>query len=54
MSGPQNNPSKAVHELILSQKVKTIINQVFKFDEIIQAHLKSETGHVAGKVVVSI
>lgn len=54
MSGPQNNPSKAVHELIVSKKVKPVIDQVFKFDDIIQAHLKSETGHVAGKIVVSI
>ena len=54
MSGPQNNPSKAVHELIASKKIKPVIDQVFKFDEIIQAHLKSETGHVAGKIVVTV
>jgi len=54
MNGPQNNPVVAVHELILSRKVKPVLDQVFQFDEICQAHQKSETGHVAGKIVVSI
>ena len=54
MSGPQNKPSAVVHELIAAQKVKPVLDQVFKFNEIIKAHLKSETGHVAGKIVVTI
>lgn len=54
MRGVQGNPSQAVHQLIQTQQLRPVIDQVFEFEDIAQAHLKSETGHVSGKLVINL
>lgn len=52
MRGVQGNPAPAVHQLIQAQKLKPVIDQVFDFDDVAAAHLKSQSGHVSGKIVI--
>ena len=54
MRGLQNNSSTEVNQLIEARKIKPIIDQVYDFNDIAAAHIKSETGHVSGKLVIVI
>lgn len=40
--------------LIEESKLKSVIDSVFSLDDIDEAHRKSETGHVSGKIVIKI
>lgn len=48
------NHSKEIHQLIQDRHIKPIIDEVFKFTDIAQAQNKSEFGHVAGKIIVTV
>eukprot|EP01103_Thecamoeba_quadrilineata_P008794 TRINITY_DN1851_c0_g1_i2.p1 TRINITY_DN1851_c0_g1~~TRINITY_DN1851_c0_g1_i2.p1 ORF type:complete len:258 (-),score=27.12 TRINITY_DN1851_c0_g1_i2:63-836(-) len=50
-SAPQLN---ALSELISSGKIKTEIEQVYTLDHLRDAHLKSQEGHVRGKLVIRV
>lgn len=43
-----------IHQLILNGYIKPVIDEVFSFSEISKAHIKSQFGHVAGKIVVQV
>ncbi|MDY6486523.1 NADP-dependent oxidoreductase [Acinetobacter faecalis] len=54
MRGVQGKSSTEVNQLIELRKIKPIIDQVYDFNDIAAAHIKSETGHVSGKLVIVI
>ncbi|MDY6458101.1 zinc-binding dehydrogenase [Acinetobacter sp. YIM 103518] len=54
MRGVQGNPFEVVNQLISARKIKPTIDQVYDFNDIAAAHIKSETGHVSGKLVIVI
>ncbi|MDY6525266.1 NADP-dependent oxidoreductase [Acinetobacter faecalis] len=54
MRGVQGESSTEVNQLIELRKIKPIIDQVYDFNDIAAAHIKSETGHVSGKLVIVI
>ena len=54
MRGVQGNPAHIINELIIERKIKPVIDQIYGFKDIDQAHTRSETGHVSGKLVVQL
>lgn len=54
MQGAPENTSAILHTLISEGKIKAVIDQVYPFDDIASAQLKSEKGHVSGKIVVRL
>ncbi len=52
----QANPEQLIKiaHLIDSGKLKTEIANIFRFEDIAQAHEQSETGHTRGKIVIQI
>lgn len=45
---------KAIASLLQNGKLHSTISQTFRFEEIHQAHLKVETGHTVGKLVITV
>lgn len=54
MRGVQQNPTQAVHQLISELKIKPVIDRIYHFTEIAEAHERSQAGHVSGKIVVTV
>ena len=54
MRGVQSNATTEVHQLIEARKIKPTIDQVFDFNNVKEAHIKSESGHLSGKLIVAI
>ena len=54
MRGVQSNATNEIHQLIESGHLKPVIDSVYDFSDIAKAHIKSETGHVSGKLVITI
>nr|WP_174505533.1 NADP-dependent oxidoreductase [Acinetobacter sp. Marseille-Q1620] len=54
MRGVQGNPSSIVHSLISEQKVRPVIDRIFDFHHVAEAHQRSQTGHVSGKIVITV
>lgn len=52
MCGVQGNPAPLVHQLIQAQKLKPVIDQIFDFQDLATAHLKSQAEHLSGKMVI--
>lgn len=54
MRGVQHNPTQTVHQLISERKIKPVIDRIYHFTEIAEAHQRSQAGHVSGKIVVTL
>lgn len=54
MRGVQKNSTNEVHQLIEAGKIKAVIDQVYDFQNVADAHIKSESGRLSGKLVVII
>lgn len=48
------NHSKEIHELIQAGHIQPVVDEIFQFTEMAQAHRKSELGHVKGKIIVQV
>ncbi len=51
---PRGGELEKISVLIEAKKVRTVIERVFPFEEMADAHRLSETGHVRGKIVVRV
>jgi NADPH:quinone reductase-like Zn-dependent oxidoreductase len=49
-----DEPLKTVTELVASGKVKVIVDQVYPFDQIVDAHRYVDAGHKKGNVVITV
>ena len=48
------NHSKEIHKLIQAGHIQPVVDEIFQFTEMAQAHPKSELGHVKGKIIVQV
>ncbi|HWX55437.1 MAG TPA: NADP-dependent oxidoreductase [Verrucomicrobiae bacterium] len=51
---PAGGELEQISSLIEAGKIRTVIEHVFPFEQIAEAHRLSETGHVRGKIVVKL
>jgi NADPH:quinone reductase-like Zn-dependent oxidoreductase len=51
---PRGGELEKINELIEAGKLRPVIEKIFPLDQIAEAHRMSETGHVRGKLVISV
>jgi NADPH:quinone reductase-like Zn-dependent oxidoreductase len=51
---PRGGDLEKINALIESGKLRPVIEEVFPLDQIAEAHRRSETGHVRGKLVIRV
>jgi NADPH:quinone reductase-like Zn-dependent oxidoreductase len=51
---PRGGDLEKVNALVEAGKVRPIIEKVYPLEQVADAHRKSETGHVRGKLVIKI
>ncbi|SPL72646.1 NADP-dependent oxidoreductase [Acinetobacter stercoris] len=54
MRGSQPGLAAEINSLVLQKKIKPVIDSVFPFSKIREAHIKVQTGHSSGKVITEV